>query len=57
MVIRPWVMPHATIYRFIGIACAFGAKLPYGPVFTVFRIEEFDELVERVSVGELGICF
>lgn len=55
--IRPWVMPHATIYRFIGIARSFGAKLPYGPVFTVFRIEEFDELVERVSVGELGICF
>lgn len=50
-------MPHATIHRFIRIACSFGAKLPYSPVFTMFRIEEFDELVERVSVCELGICF
>jgi hypothetical protein len=50
-------MPHTTIHRFIRVASSFGTELPYRPIFTMLGIEELDELVERVSVCELGVCF
>lgn len=39
----------------VWVTSAFGAKLPYCPVFAVFRVEEFDQRVERIAVSALGI--
>jgi hypothetical protein len=54
-VIRPRVMSDAIIHGIIRIPGTFSAKLPYRPVLAVFRVEEGDELVEGVSIGELGV--
>lgn len=48
-------MPYATVYGFVWISGSFGAELPYRPVFTMLGVEELDELVEGVSVGELRV--
>ena len=56
MVIRPWVMPHATVYGLVGITSSFGTKLPYRPFFVMFGIEELDKLIERITICQLGIC-
>jgi hypothetical protein len=56
MVVRPRVVPHATVDGLVGISCAFCAEFPDCPFFAVFRVEELDELVEGVAVGELGVC-
>lgn len=48
-------MPHTAIYGFIRVSSAFGAEFPYCPVLAMFIVEEFHELVERISVGELGV--
>lgn len=53
--IRPRVMPDTIIDGIIRIPGAFSAKLPYRPVFAVFRVEEGDELVKGISIGELGV--
>lgn len=50
-------MPHATVYGFVRITCSFSTELPYRPVFAVLRVEEFYNLIERVSVCELRVCF
>lgn len=55
MVIRPWVVPYTTVYRFVWISGSLGAELPYRPVFTMLGVEKLDELVEGVSVGELRV--
>jgi hypothetical protein len=52
-VIRPRVVPYPAVDGLVGIACAFGAKLPDGPAIAVFRVEECDELIERVPIRAL----
>jgi hypothetical protein len=54
--IRPGVVPDSMIHKLVRIAGSLGSKLPYSPVATVFRIEESDETVERVSIGALRVC-
>lgn len=49
-------MPHATVDGVIGVPASFGAELPDGPFFIMFRVEELDELIEGVAVSELGVC-
>jgi hypothetical protein len=50
-------MPHTTVHRFVRITCPLGTELPYRPVFAMLGIEKFYDLVERVSVCELRVCF
>lgn len=54
--IRPGVVPYATVDSLVRVSCPFGAELPYRPVIRVFGVEEGDEAVERVAVGSLGVC-
>lgn len=49
------VVIYAIVYLTIRVAGAFGAKLPYRPVFAMLRVQELDERVERVPVCALGI--
>jgi hypothetical protein len=50
-------MPHTAVNRFVRITCPLGTELPYRPVFAMLGVEEFYDLVERVSVCELRVCF
>jgi hypothetical protein len=54
--IRPGVVPDATIYCLVRIAGALGAEFPYRPVISVFCVEEGYESIKGVAVGTLGIC-
>lgn len=56
MVIRPWVMPDASVDGVVWVACALGAELPDGPVFAVLFVEEGDEAVEWRAVCPLRVC-
>lgn len=55
MVVWPRVVTYPPVDRLIRIAGAFCAELPYPPVFAMFGVEEFDNLIERVAVCALGI--
>lgn len=54
--IRPGVVPYATVDGLVRVSCPFGAELPYRPVIRVFGVEEGDEAVQWVAVGSLGVC-
>ena len=56
MVVRPWVMVDSVIDFRVRIARAFGAELPYRPVFSVFVVQPFDEIFGGVPVSSLWIC-
>lgn len=51
-----WVMVDAIIDFRVWVARAFGAKLPYRPIVTMFGVEEFDKGIERVAICALRIC-
>lgn len=53
--IRPGVVPYATINGLIRVSRSFGAKLPYSPIIWMFGIEEGDKAVEGVAVCSLGV--
>jgi hypothetical protein len=53
--IRPGIMLHPSINFIIIISRALGSKLPDCPVRAMFVIKEFDEFVERVSIGALRV--
>lgn len=55
VVVREWIVIYAVVNLTIRIAGAFGAELPYRPVFAMFRVEELHEGVERVSICTLWI--
>lgn len=56
MMIWEGVVVYTVVYLAIWVASAFCAKLPYRPVFAMFRVEELYEGVERISVCALRIC-
>ena len=51
----PWIVVDAVVDLRVGVTGAFGSELPDAPVGPMFVVEEFDELVERVSVGALRV--
>lgn len=53
--VGPGVMPDSVVDSFIGVSSALGAKLPDGPFFIVFGVEELDKLVERIPVCALRV--
>lgn len=53
--VGPWVVSYAAVHSLIRVASAFCAEFPYGPVVSVFGIEEGDQAIEGVAVGSLGI--
>lgn len=53
--IWPRVMSNSVIDELVGVASAFGAKLPYGPILSMLRIEEGNETIKRIAIGTLGI--
>ena len=53
--VRPRVVSHAVVHHVIRVAGALGSKLPYRPFGAMFRIEELDKTVERVSVRSLRV--
>ena len=55
MVVWEGVVIDAVIDFGVGIACSFGAELPYSPVFAMFGVEKLDEGVKRVAICALGI--
>lgn len=56
MMVWKGIVVYTVVYLAVWIASAFGTELPYRPVFAMFRIEELDEGVERVTVCALRIC-
>ena len=54
--IRPGVVPYPMIHKLVWIAGSLASELPYGPVAAMFRIEESDKTIERVSIGALWVC-
>jgi hypothetical protein len=54
-VIGEGVVVDAVIDLGVWVARPFGAKLPYCPVFAMLRVEKFDEGIERVAIGPLGV--
>lgn len=53
--IRPWVMSDPVINKLVRISGTFATELPYCPILAVFRIEECDETIERITVGALRV--
>jgi len=56
VMIRPRIMPDPPINLTIGIARPLCSKFPYLPFFSMFVVEEFDELIERIAVCALRVC-
>jgi hypothetical protein len=56
VVVREWVVVDAVVDVRVWIAGSLGAKLPYGPVVAMLRVEKLDERVERVAIGALRVC-
>lgn len=48
-------MPDPAIHLTVRIPSPLCAELPYLPFLAVFVVKEFDELVEGVAVGSLGV--
>ena len=54
--VGPWKVFYSIVDLAIGIACTFGAELPYRPLRAMFIVKEFDQGVGWVAVSALGIC-
>jgi len=55
MVVREGVVVDTVVDFGVGVAGPFGAEFPYRPIVAVFRIKEFNESIEGVAVGPLGV--
>jgi hypothetical protein len=53
--VGPRIVADAAIHGLVRVAGALGAELPDGPAVGVFGVEEGDEAVQGVAVGELGV--
>lgn len=51
----PGEVADTVVDGIVGVSGAFGAELPNRPAFAVLGVEEGDETVEGVAVGELGV--
>lgn len=55
MVVRPGEVVDSSIDLRVRVARTLGAKLPYAPIFAMFRVEKINQGVEGVAVGSFGI--
>lgn len=55
VVIGEGVMVDAIVDLRVGVARPFSAKLPYGPIVAMFRVEKLYERVKRVAIGALRV--